>query len=191
MRVERMQTTSKPSARGQLAAKLRSGSKGAATAQPKPSPTRKRAATRRPDVHEGSPPESSAVPQTSKHSRRSAAKRGNGNGADAGAASASTPKSTPKKRKSSPTAAVVTLELREKGGRIRRQLDDLYSVPPIPLSHDGNFQLLIAVMLSAQVRAHCEIQWTCCVRTQCRSGPPRACPAFASSVLTHAWRPCC
>jgi len=38
----------------------------------------------------------------------------------------------------------------EKTARIRRILDDLYPDAPIPLDHESPFQLLVAVMLSAQ-----------------------------------------
>ena len=38
----------------------------------------------------------------------------------------------------------------EKADRIRKILGDLYPEPPIPLSHDDAFTLLIAVLLSAQ-----------------------------------------
>lgn len=41
--------------------------------------------------------------------------------------------------------------LQEKGARLAQQLKALYPAPPIPLNHGSTFQLLVAVMLSAQV----------------------------------------
>lgn len=55
---------------------------------------------------------------------------------------------SPKKAAESVT---VTPAKKDKAGRIRKQLVALYPNPPIPLDHNSNFQLLIAVMLSAQV----------------------------------------
>eukprot|EP00877_Chromochloris_zofingiensis_P015079 jgi/Chrzof1/9825/Cz04g17150.t1 len=40
--------------------------------------------------------------------------------------------------------------LQEKGARLAQQLKALYPAPPIPLNHGSTFQLLVAVMLSAQ-----------------------------------------
>jgi adenine-specific DNA glycosylase len=44
-----------------------------------------------------------------------------------------------------PTPALI-----QKAKRLQEQLAALYPAPPIPLSHSSHFQLLIAVMLSAQ-----------------------------------------
>eukprot|EP00879_Flechtneria_rotunda_P021066 GHRR01022192.1.p1 GENE.GHRR01022192.1~~GHRR01022192.1.p1 ORF type:complete len:167 (+),score=39.73 GHRR01022192.1:150-650(+) len=41
-------------------------------------------------------------------------------------------------------------ELLSKAQRILQQLNELYPKPPIPLIHETSFQLLVAVMLSAQ-----------------------------------------
>jgi endonuclease III len=38
----------------------------------------------------------------------------------------------------------------EKAARVRRELDSLYPATPIPLAHEDPFQLLVAVVLSAQ-----------------------------------------
>jgi endonuclease-3 len=38
----------------------------------------------------------------------------------------------------------------EKAAKIAAQLQQLYPAPPIPLEHDSAYQLLVAVMLSAQ-----------------------------------------
>jgi endonuclease-3 len=42
------------------------------------------------------------------------------------------------------------MEKREKASRIAGQLDELYPSPPIPLHHRNAFELLVAVLLSAQ-----------------------------------------
>jgi len=42
------------------------------------------------------------------------------------------------------------MKLAEKAERIRATLEALYPDPPIPLDHAGDFQLLVAVILSAQ-----------------------------------------
>jgi endonuclease III len=44
----------------------------------------------------------------------------------------------------------ISPQLREKATRIMEILEDLYPETPIPLQHDGAFQLLVAVVLSAQ-----------------------------------------
>lgn len=56
-------------------------------------------------------------------------------------------KATPKK---AATAVAVTTELQQKAQRIAQQLGELYPSPPIPLDHSSTFQLLVAVILSAQ-----------------------------------------
>ena len=65
-------------------------------------------------------------------------------------AAATTP--SPKRIRKAVEAATMTPAKIEKAERIRKQLSDLYPNPPIPLVHKSDFQLLIAVMLSAQVR---------------------------------------
>lgn len=80
----------------------------------------------------------------------------------------STPVSTPQKKsissakasQKSPAAkksparpaapAPVTPTLLRKAARISEQLAELYGSPPVPLTHDSIFQLLVAVVLSAQ-----------------------------------------
>lgn len=56
-------------------------------------------------------------------------------------------KRTPKKQ---PPAVVPDAALLDKAARILAQLQELYPNPPVPLEHDSPFQLLVAVMLSAQ-----------------------------------------
>jgi endonuclease-3 len=56
-------------------------------------------------------------------------------------------KATPKKPA---TAITPTAELLQKAQRIAEQLNHLYPSPPIPLDHSSTFQLLVAVILSAQ-----------------------------------------
>lgn len=56
-------------------------------------------------------------------------------------------KRTPKKQ---PPAVVPDAPLLEKAAKIAAQLQLLYPSPPIPLTHSSPFQLLCAVMLSAQ-----------------------------------------
>jgi hypothetical protein len=56
-------------------------------------------------------------------------------------------KRTPKKQ---PPAIVPDAPLLEKAAKIAAQLQLLYPSPPIPLTHSSPFQLLCAVMLSAQ-----------------------------------------
>ena len=58
---------------------------------------------------------------------------------------------TPSPKRKASEAAIVTPAKKDKAERIRKQLVDLYPNPPIPLIHQSDFQLLIAVMLSAQV----------------------------------------
>jgi hypothetical protein len=60
------------------------------------------------------------------------------------------PKST-KKQVTVATSVKITDTIKEKADRIRLQLLELYPDPPIPLDFATNFQLLVAVMLSAQV----------------------------------------
>lgn len=56
-------------------------------------------------------------------------------------------KRTPKKQ---PPAVVPDAAMLEKAAKIAAQLQQLYPSPPIPLEHSSPFQLLVAVMLSAQ-----------------------------------------
>ena len=63
---------------------------------------------------------------------------------------ASQKESSPSKSKHK-EPSLVTPAKKSKADRIRKQLSELYPNPPIPLEHSTNFQLLIAVMLSAQV----------------------------------------
>jgi hypothetical protein len=66
--------------------------------------------------------------------------------------SAATTAATPRKRqRAAPPPAPPGAELLAKADRIRRQLAALYPSPGIPLEHTNHFQLLVAVMLSAQV----------------------------------------
>lgn len=66
---------------------------------------------------------------------------------------------TPSKRRKSSTAAHEATPpdavLVAKAQRIRQQLAELYPSPSIPLGHTSHFQLLVAVMLSAQVSVGC------------------------------------
>ncbi|KIZ02304.1 endonuclease III [Monoraphidium neglectum] len=65
--------------------------------------------------------------------------------------SAATTAATPRKRqRAAPPPAPPGAELLAKADRIRRQLAALYPSPGIPLEHTNHFQLLVAVMLSAQ-----------------------------------------
>jgi endonuclease-3 len=43
--------------------------------------------------------------------------------------------------------------VQRKAARIGTQLDELYPNPAVPLTHETPFQLLVSVILSAQVRA--------------------------------------
>eukprot|EP00878_Enallax_costatus_P017691 GHUV01018587.1.p1 GENE.GHUV01018587.1~~GHUV01018587.1.p1 ORF type:complete len:242 (+),score=54.90 GHUV01018587.1:214-939(+) len=58
-------------------------------------------------------------------------------------------KATPSKWQRVAAAAVSQSQL-EKARKIAEQLNELYPNPPIPLDHNSTFQLLVAVMLSAQ-----------------------------------------
>ncbi|PNW70727.1 hypothetical protein CHLRE_17g732050v5 [Chlamydomonas reinhardtii] len=66
------------------------------------------------------------------------------------------PTPTPSKKKLKPLPATPSFQaasltaLRAKAARIQAQLAQLYPNPPIPLTHASSFQLLVAVMLSAQ-----------------------------------------
>ncbi|KAG2431869.1 hypothetical protein HXX76_009362 [Chlamydomonas incerta] len=66
------------------------------------------------------------------------------------------PTPTPSKKKLKPLPATPSFQaaslttLRAKAVRIQAQLEQLYPNPPIPLTHASHFQLLVAVMLSAQ-----------------------------------------
>lgn len=80
----------------------------------------------------------------------------------------SQPQSTPKKpsggvgtdppsaKKATPSrwrrvvAKATGIAVLDKAQQIAQQLNELYPNPPIPLDHCGTFQLLVAVMLSAQ-----------------------------------------
>jgi hypothetical protein len=68
-----------------------------------------------------------------------------------------------KKRKPLKEAAIVTVALREKGVKIRESLNQLHSITPIPLNHGSPFQLLIAVMLSAQVSSSRPLAHSSCL----------------------------
>ncbi|KAG2454382.1 hypothetical protein HYH02_001405 [Chlamydomonas schloesseri] len=78
-----------------------------------------------------------------------------GNGSP-GPAPSLAPTPTPSKKKMRPLPATPSFQaasltsLREKAARIQAQLAQLYPNPPIPLTHASPFQLLVAVMLSAQ-----------------------------------------
>lgn len=66
---------------------------------------------------------------------------------------ATTPVSTSKRKKLVEASLHVKTnqrQLQPKADRIAEQLAKLYPNPPIPLNHDSNFQLLCAVLLSAQ-----------------------------------------
>ena len=58
---------------------------------------------------------------------------------------------TPKKKKPIPQVSVDVTTLQPKAQGISEKLKELYPKPPIPLDHGNPFQLLVAVMLSAQV----------------------------------------
>lgn len=88
-----------------------------------------------------------------------------------GQATNTTPVKSPSKRSSTPKklppAVTPDAALLDKAARIAAQLQTLYPDPPIPLSHTSSFQLLVAVMLSAQTtdkkvnasagrQAHCQ-----------------------------------
>ena len=49
------------------------------------------------------------------------------------------------------TCVGCTIPLHAQASRISQQLNALYPDPPIPLDHKTPFQLLVAVVLSAQV----------------------------------------
>ena len=72
-----------------------------------------------------------------------------GKGSSAAAAS---PVRTPKKRKRPAAAWTITPALQTKADRLQVQLQELYPDMPCPLDSESNFQLLIAVILSSQVR---------------------------------------
>lgn len=65
-------------------------------------------------------------------------------------------KRTPTKPLKQPAPHCEQPALQAKAARIAAQLHALYPEPPIPLDHGSPFQLLCAVMLSAQVRG-----WEC------------------------------
>lgn len=114
-----------------------------------------------------------------------APKRKAGHAASAGAskeatAHTSTTKS-PKAKKPKPlvstTSVEVTAELKNKGLLIAKQLQGLFPNPPIPLQHETPFQLLVAVMLSAQVWTRTLAAWS-----------PWCSPARHACMLTEACR---
>lgn len=75
-------------------------------------------------------------------------------GVDAPSSSTKNRKTGVKKMKNGKAASppvVVNDALREKGMKIAQQLAGFYPQPPIPLKHRNKFELLVAVMLSAQV----------------------------------------
>lgn len=73
-------------------------------------------------------------------------------------AAAAAAAAAPARKKAAKAAAAPSVdpsllgELQAKGLRIAEQLGQLYPDPPIPLDHASHFQLLCAVLLSAQVR---------------------------------------
>ena len=150
-------TGARATTRGQLAAKLRAAKGAVKVVPPETSPRRKR--------NEVATSAAKAAPQPVRKTksdqvtpgRRFAARRAIRTGGDdtAAATIASPARTTPKKRRSVPTAAIVTQELQAKADRIRKELDTMYGMPAIPLDHSTPFQLLIAVILSAQVRLDC------------------------------------
>ena len=58
-----------------------------------------------------------------------------------------------KKKSVSVTAPTDLPTLQEKGKRVAAILDELYPDKQIPLDHESHFQLLVSVLLSAQVRS--------------------------------------
>ena len=58
--------------------------------------------------------------------------------------------SRPTKKVRRPLVDEADSSLAAKAARIRKQLDELYPEPPIPLAHSDPFTLLVAVILSAQ-----------------------------------------
>lgn len=71
-----------------------------------------------------------------------------------------------KARTASQPSIPVDDAMKAKAGRIAQQLAQLFPDPAIPLTHGSSFQLLVAVMLSAQVgcRHHPSIGGLlCCV----------------------------
>lgn len=58
---------------------------------------------------------------------------------------------SPKTSKTAVPVITISARLREKADQLQKQLHKLYPRPEIPLTFTSNFQLLIAVMLSAQV----------------------------------------
>lgn len=74
--------------------------------------------------------------------------------ADAGAAASGGKKPRKSSPAKSPKAAQATLQLTPdllaKAKKLQLKLNQLYPDPPIPLDHSSSFQLLVAVVLSAQ-----------------------------------------
>jgi hypothetical protein len=98
-------------------------------------------------------------PRTTRNTARDAAESTKGQGAirrgQRGSASplAMTLPSSDYVSSSTATQQVHLSGLQAKALRIWAQLDQLYPDPAIPLHHSSSFQLLVAVVLSAQVRA--------------------------------------
>ena len=62
-----------------------------------------------------------------------------------------TPRKKVKKGGGAFTSMLITPALKAKASKIAGQLQQLYPKPAIPLDHSSHFQLLVAVILSAQV----------------------------------------
>jgi hypothetical protein len=85
--------------------------------------------------------------------RKRKAAAGNDEGTQAAPTAAPPRKAKPKKKAASvllPSVDVAALQ--PKAQRVLQTLAELYPDPAIPLNHTSNFQLLVAVVLSAQVR---------------------------------------
>jgi hypothetical protein len=118
----------------------RMGRRRGSDPSPKCGPAPARGAAGLPEAASDTPPDTGTLPSTPTH---------------AAAAPASPPVSTKTKRPRvvAPSLSVQTSlkQLEPKALRIAEHLARMYPDPPIPLNHGSNFQLLCAVILSAQV----------------------------------------
>jgi endonuclease III len=93
-------------------------------------------------------------------------------------------KATPKKPA---TAITPTAELLQKAQRIAEQLNELYPSPPIPLDHSSTFQLLVAVILSAQTtdKKVNEVRHVPALSAACSAGHITVLSGWAASSVSH------
>lgn len=100
-------------------------------------------------------------------------------GADRPGADAPKIKKKVKVNRLQPSVSATDLpHLQAKAERIYKILMDLFEDPPCPLDHKSSFQLLVSVILSAQVRA--SGSWQVCLYASSRPGGP---PAAAVVVV--------